>query len=105
MGDTKYICVSCHLVTPCAYARGKAIGFVCLLSIIVTKIARSPHLGILATGKYDESVEIGEKLASLCFKSIDKAHECHKYGVFNGRTYRLQAMCSLLMRTSQVVHW
>ena len=61
------------------------------------KTARSPHLGIWATRKYDESVEIGDKLASIC---IGKAHECHKCGVFIGHAYRLQAMYSLLMRTS-----
>ena len=36
-------------------------------------------------------------------KLIDKAHECYKYCVFNGHAYRLQAMCSLLMRTSPKV--
>ena len=35
------------------------------LSVVVTKIARSPHLGIWATRKYNESAEIGGKLASL----------------------------------------
>ena len=75
---------------------------VCVFSIavVVMKIARSPHLGIWATCKYDKSVEIGDKLASLCLQSIGKAHECHKYGVFVGHAYRLQAMCYLLMRTS-----
>ena len=37
------------IITPCACAKGKAIGFVCLLSVIVvvtTKIARSGDIGI-----------------------------------------------------------
>ena len=88
-------------ITLRACARGKAISFVCLLSVVVVKIARSPHLGISSvTCKYDKSIEIGDKLASLYFKSIGKAHECHKYGVFIGHAYRLQAMCYLLMHTS-----
>ena len=49
------------------------------------------------TRKYDESVEIINKLALLCFESIGKAHECHRYGVFIGHTFQLQAMCYLLM--------
>ena len=65
-------------ITPRACARGKAIGFVSQ-SVVVTKITRSPHLGTWATRKYDETVEIGDKLASICFESIGKPHECHKY--------------------------
>ena len=65
------------VVTPRACARDKAIGFVCLSSVVIIKIARSPHLGIWATRKYKKSVEVSEKLASLCFESIDKAHESH----------------------------
>ena len=52
------------------------------------------------TRKYDEPVEIGDKLTLLCFESIGKAHKCHKYSVFIGHAYRLQAMCYLLMCTS-----
>ena len=66
----------------------------------ITKNARSPHLGTWATCRYDKSVEIGDILASLCFKSVGKAHKCHKYGVFIGRAYRLQAMCYQVMRIS-----
>ena len=46
------------------------------------------------TYKYDESVEIGIKLASLCFKSIGKAHECHKYCVLLAVPI---AMCDVLI--------
>jgi hypothetical protein len=48
------------LVRACA-AGGKAIG----LSVVSTKIARSRHLGISAICKYNESIELGEKLASV----------------------------------------
>ena len=74
-----------------------------LSSVIVTKITRSPHLGILETHRYNETVEIGKKQASLCFKymymSLDKAHKCHKHCVFVDHAYRLVAMCFLLMHT------
>ena len=53
-----------------AYARGKAIGFVCLSSIVVTKIARSRVLGICACCKHNELVDISEKLVSVCFKVL-----------------------------------
>ena len=54
-----------HLITPHACARGKAIGLVCLLSVVVviviTKIARSRVLGIYACCNYHELVDISEK--------------------------------------------
>ena len=78
-----------------ACARGKAIGFVCCLSVVclfavIMKITRSLHLGIWVTRKYNVTVEIIEKLASLYFKSLGKAHECHKNRAFIGHTYQLQ---------------
>ena len=69
-----------QLVTPRACARGKAIGFVCcpsvvcLLSVVVTKIARSRVLGICACCNYHELVDIGEKLASVRFELLNTAH-------------------------------
>ena len=67
-------------ITPRACARGKAIGFVCLLSVIVitTKIARSGGIGIWATRKQNKSVEFSKKLASICFESFGTAHKCRK---------------------------
>ena len=56
---------ACEIFTPRVCARGKAIGFVCccLLSLVVsTKIATSWDLGIWATRKHNESIEISEKL-------------------------------------------
>ena len=38
----------------------------------------SRDLGMCETRKHDESVEVGEKLASACFKSFGVAHERHK---------------------------
>ena len=68
-----------NVITPRACARGKAIIFVCrLLSVIGMKITRSRDLGIQVTCKHNESVEFGKKLASVCSKSFDTAHESHK---------------------------
>ena len=49
------------------------------------------------TLKQNESIEIGEKLASVCFDSFGTAHECHK--VFCWPLCLLQAVL-LLMRTT-----
>ena len=54
---------------------------VCLSSVVPTKIARSRRIGISATHKHNESVEIVEKPTSSCFKSFGKAHERRKYDV------------------------
>jgi hypothetical protein len=76
-----YVFVHCLFITPRAHAQqGKAIGLsvVCCLSSVDPKIAISQDLGTWATRKYNESIEPGEKLASVCFKSRDTIHECHK---------------------------
>ena len=56
------------------------IGFVRrrLSSVVGTKIATSRDLGISATRKHNESIEIGDKLASVCFDTFGMAHERHK---------------------------
>ena len=79
------------ILLPHAHVQGvkQLVLSVCRLSVIVTtKIAISRGLGILVTHKHNESVEIGEKLASACFDSFDTAHECHKYCIFVGHAYR-----------------
>ena len=45
-----------------------------------------------------ETVGISERLASLCFESLGKAHKCHNHGVFIGHTYQRLTVCFLLMR-------
>ena len=63
------------IITLRACARGKAIGFVCLSSVVVvTKIARSRVLGICVCCNYHELVDIGEKLVSVCFELLNMAH-------------------------------
>ena len=58
--------------------RDKAIGFVCLSSVVVvvvvTKIARSRVLGICSCCNYHKLVDIGEKLVSVRFESLNMAH-------------------------------
>ena len=39
------------------------------LSVVTTKIARSRHLGTCLIRKSNESVKVGEKLASVCLES------------------------------------
>ena len=94
------------LITPHACTRGKAINFVChCLSSVVSR-----DLGIWATCKHNESVEISEKLASVCFDSFGTAHERHKKCVFVSHAYwphllgLLQAMCFLLMCTTHLAY-
>jgi hypothetical protein len=55
------------VITPRASASGKAISFVCV-SVCHHQNARSGDVGIRATGKHNESIEVGKKLASVCFK-------------------------------------
>ena len=70
-------CQLSAVITPRACARGKVIG----RRVVSTKIARSGDLGVWATRKYSISVDIVEKLASLCFESFGKAHERRKYRI------------------------
>ena len=69
------------VITPHACARGKVIGSVIVVVVVVVvnkNIARSRHLGTLATRKHGKSVEYGEKLALLCFESSSTAYKRHK---------------------------
>ena len=62
------------LLLPLVHALGgKVIGHVVV--IVSTKIALSWDLGTWATHKHLESVELGETLASVSFKSRDTIHE------------------------------
>ena len=67
-----------NIITPHTYTRGKAIGFVCRLSVVVvvvvTKIARSRVLGICVCCNYHEWVDISEKLVSVRFELLNMAH-------------------------------
>jgi hypothetical protein len=64
-----------NIFTPRACARGKLIG---RGVVVVQKIATSRVLGIWATRKYNESIEFGKKMASVCFKSRDKIYKRDK---------------------------
>ena len=68
-----------RIITPRACARGKVIGRVVVVVVVVSrKIAISRGLGTCATGKHNESVAFDEKRASVCFESRDVVHERHK---------------------------
>ena len=62
-----------QLFLPRAHAQGgKVIGRVVIVVVVVsTKIAISRDVGVKATRKYNESIEFGKKLASVCVKSRD----------------------------------
>ena len=50
-------------IIPCACAKGKVIGSAVVVIVVnqkINKIARSRHLGTLATRKHNNSVELGE---------------------------------------------
>jgi hypothetical protein len=71
------------ILLPRAHAQGgKVIGLgvvVVVVVIVVTpKIGISRDLGTWATHKRKESMGIGEKLASVCFKSKETVHEGQK---------------------------
>ena len=63
----------CIIITPGACARGKVIGCVVIVVIVVVVHTISWDLGTSATQKYNESVKIGEKLASGCLESSGTA--------------------------------
>ena len=87
---------------PARMHRGKVISLsVCLsvcLSVIVvtTKITRSQHLGTWATRKYNEFVEVGEKLAPGCLESCGTALQASQivYLVgYHSHTHRPCPLC------------
>ena len=66
-----------NIIILCSCARGKAIGFVCdlfVVVVVITKIARSRVLGICVCCNYHELVDIGEKLVSVRFELLNMAH-------------------------------
>ena len=72
-------CILFILITLRACARGKVIGSVVIVIVVVNKnIARSQYLGTLATPKHGKSVEYGEKLALLCLESSSMVYKCHE---------------------------
>ena len=69
------------IITPHACTRGKAIGLSVVVVVIVvvvvvvgTKLARSCVLGICTCCKYNQSVDIGEKLVCMHFELLKKAY-------------------------------
>ena len=85
------------IFTPRTCARGKAIGRVVVVIVVVQKkIARSWDLGTSATRKYNKSVEVGKKLASGCLESGGMAYKLHKSCISVGNpshTHRPSPLC------------
>ena len=75
----------CVCVCVCVCVRVRLC--VCVLSGVMVTIIRSTYPSDLPVQQNQR------KLASLCFKPLGKANECHKYCVFIGCEYRLQAVC------------
>ena len=74
---------------------------VVVVVIVGTKIARSRDLGICACCKHNESVDICEKLVSVCFKLLNMAHKRYKSCIFGSaclwltdRTHSASASCA-----------
>ena len=61
-----------YFITPRACARVKQS--VCMTVVVGTKIARSRVLGACACCKYDQSVDIVEKVVSICFELLKVTH-------------------------------
>ena len=71
--------IAMYFVTLHACARGKAISFVHHLSLSSRKF---PDCHILASEQLVDTTNLSKsakKLASLCFESLGKTHECHRY--------------------------
>ena len=64
----------------CIITRAHAQGGKVIDRVIVggTKITISQDLGTCVTRKHNESIELGEKLATVCFESKDTIHEHQK---------------------------
>ena len=77
------------LVTPSACARGKVIGHVIVVVVVIhTKITRFRLLGVSASVQYSHNVECDKKVMSFCFKALDKGHKGYKSCLLIGHAYR-----------------
>ena len=63
-----------RVLLPRVHAQGGKVIVVVVVVIVSTKIAISQDAGC----NHNESIEFGEKLASVCVKSRDTVHEPHK---------------------------
>ena len=77
MGVIRYPYKSCLCIfTPCACARGKVIGHVVVVVVVMSIISRDVH--VQATRKHNESIQFGKKLASVSVTSMNTVHGRHK---------------------------
>ena len=59
------------------------------------KITKSQNLGLRATRKRNQSVEIGKRLALVCFESFGTVHGCHKKHLFLAHCGHAHRLCPL----------
>ena len=63
------------IFTPHVCARGKVIGFIVVVIVVVsTKITKSQKVGAGQSALCHQTIESHEKLSSVCFKSLRTAH-------------------------------
>ena len=62
-----------YLITPRACTGVKQFGLSVSLSVVTTKIARSRNLGVWATCKHNQSVEISENWLDSAFNRLARA--------------------------------
>ena len=66
--------------TPWQSLPSNIIGYVVVIVVVNTKIAKSGdlHVGTWASSKHNEYIKFGGKLASICLESSGMAYKHHK---------------------------
>ena len=81
-----------NIITLHAWTRGKVIGFVCYLSVVVVtcsmKIATLRHPGIWETLKPSDVSEWAKRMTFLVFKTLGNVHESCKSYISIGHSYQ-----------------
>ena len=96
-----YSCTSEHyahdiiIIRAARMRRGKVISLSVCQSVVTAIITRSRNLGLRATRKRNQSVEIGERLALVCFESFGTVHGCHKKHLFLAHRGHAHRPCPL----------
>ena len=77
------------IITQHACARGKVIGPVVVVVIVVmdTKITKSRKIGVGQSALCHQMVKSLDKLSHVCFKLLRTVHKHYKLRVLTGHTY------------------
>ena len=70
--------VAMRYIYPVRMRKGVVIGRVIIVVVVSTKVTTYQDVGTWVTHTHLESIEFGEKLASIGFKSRDTIHERQK---------------------------